>query len=293
MGIALTTPTEPELAEVVAVLREWQDGEGPLQLHPGDLGWAWQYGPEKLAAGLRIWRRDRGILAIGLIDSPEVLRLTVAPDRFHDAAFADQVVADVADPERGVLPAGAVAVETPNGSAVQERFTAAGWDLGEPWTPLQRDLAGPVEDSGLRVEVVGAATVADVVAVHRSAFGSDRFTPELWHAMAAGLPYAAGRSLLGRDTDGHAVAEATVWSAGPGRPGLLEPVGVHEDFRGHGYGRAVCLAAAAALRELGSTSAQVCTQSARVGAVATYESAGFVRHPERLDRSRPNPDSAN
>lgn len=75
----------------------------------------------------------------------------------------------------------------------------------------------------------------------------------------------------------------TVWSAARGRPGLLEPMGVHEEHRHRGYGRAITLAAAAALRDMGSSSALVCTPSSRTGAVATYRSAGFLRRPETHD----------
>jgi len=104
--------------------------------------------------------------------------------------------------------------------------------------------------------------------------------------MAAGLPYADARCLLAYDDRGNAVAEVTVWSAGPGKPGLLEPMGVHAEHRGRGYGKAICVAAAAALQGLGSSSAIVCTPSANAGAVATYESAGFTPLPQRRDRSR-------
>jgi ribosomal protein S18 acetylase RimI-like enzyme len=82
------------------------------------------------------------------------------------------------------------------------------------------------------------------------------------------------------------VAAVTVWSAGPGRPGLLEPVGVHPEHRGRGHGRAIGVAAAAALRELGSSCAVVCTPSANVAAVATYASAGFRRVDEVPDLCR-------
>ncbi|NUT99230.1 MAG: GNAT family N-acetyltransferase, partial [Saccharothrix sp.] len=75
-------------------------------------------------------------------------------------------------------------------------------------------------------------------------------------------------------------------SAGPGRPGLLEPMGVHRDHRGHGYGKAITVAAAAALRDMGSSSALVCTPSSNVGAVATYRSAGFEALPEVRDQIR-------
>jgi ribosomal protein S18 acetylase RimI-like enzyme len=52
-------------------------------------------------------------------------------------------------------------------------------------------------------------------------------------------------------------------------------MGVHRDHRGQGHGRAVTVAAAAALRDMGSCSALVATPSANVGAVGTYQAAGF------------------
>lgn len=104
--------------------------------------------------------------------------------------------------------------------------------------------------------------------------------------MAAGLPYADARCLLAYDDPGVAVAGLTAWSAGPGKPGLIEPLGVHAAHRGRGYATAICVAAAAELKELGSSSALVCTPSALSSAVATYKSAGFQQLPERLDRTR-------
>lgn len=92
--------------------------------------------------------------------------------------------------------------------------------------------------------------------------------------------------MIARNDRGIALATVTAWSAGPGRPGLLEPLGVHADHRRRGYGTAICLAAAAHLREIGSSSVLVCTPSSLQSAVTTYEAAGFQRLPERLDRSR-------
>ena len=104
--------------------------------------------------------------------------------------------------------------------------------------------------------------------------------------MASGLPYADAACLLARDRDGNAVAAVTVWSAGVGRPGLLEPMAVHPDHRGRGYGRAITLAAASRLRAMGASSALVCTSSGNAGAVATYVSAGFTPLAEVHDRCR-------
>ncbi len=284
--IDLSTPTVDQLGDVVRVLRTWQRDDAPIQLHPGDLGWYWRAGADAMADALRVWERGGRILAIGLADGPEVLRMTVAPEVWHDEALAEQVVADVSEPARGVLPAGKVSVEAPDGTRIRDGLADAGWSLGEAWTPLRRDLAEPVETTGLRVEVVGPGQVPEFTAVHRSAWGSERFTDGSWQAMAAGAAYADARCLLARDDEGIAVAGVTVWSAGPGRPGLIEPLGVHADHRRRGYARAICIAAAAELRQLGSSSALVCTQSALSSAVATYKSAGYEQLPERLDLTR-------
>ena len=165
---------------------------------------------------------------------------------------------------------------------------SSGWVDDEPWTPLRRDLTAPVEDVGLRVEVVDEHNVRDRVEVHRAMFPGSAFTLERWQTMAAASPYRHARCLVGYGPDGAAVATVTVWSAGEGRPGLLEPLGVHRDHRGHGYGTAITRAAAAALREMGSSSATVCTPSSNAGGVAAYVSAGFERLPDVADLRRPS-----
>lgn len=284
--VALGKPRLDGLSEIVSVLREWQDDGTPVQLHPGDLGWYWRLGAQATAAAVWVWRREEQILAIGLLDSPELLRLAIAPAAEHDEELARQMAADVMDPERGVLPRGDVCVEARFGDLFRGLLCEDGWELGEPWTPLRRDLGQAVPDCGMRIEVVRAEEAEVRAGVQRAAFAGSSFTDQRWHAMAAGLPYADARCLVGYDDDDTAVAAVTVWSAGPGRPGLLEPMGVHREHRRRGYGTEITLAAAAALRAMGSSSAVVCTPSSNVGAVATYESAGFRRLPEVPDLQR-------
>ena len=286
MAIVLGRPGVDGLGAAVGALREWQDDGAPMQLHPGDVGWFWRFGAAATAAAVRTWSRDGQVLAVGLLDGPSLLRLTIAPDARRDEELARRLVEDVTEPERGVLPAGRVAVEAPTGALVRDLLSRAGWDVDEPWTPLRRDLAEPVRAPGVRVEVIGPERAHVRAAVQRASFDTSTFTDERWHAMAAGLPYADARCLVAYDDHGDAVAAVTVWSAGPGKPGLLEPMGVHRDHRGRGYGRAVTVAAAAALRALGSSSAIVCTPSANAGAVATYASAGFRPLPEVRDHYR-------
>jgi len=288
MTIWLGTPGVDGLAGVAGKLGEWQLEGGVVQLHPGDLGWFWRFGAERTANALRVWERDGEPLAIGLLDEPDLLRLAVAPEALGDGELAQQILDDCADPARGVLIEGKVYLDAPTEAVLQELLFKAGWNPDDPWTPLRRDLAEPVEDAGVSVEVVSAETAADRTAVQRSSFDGSTFTDDRWHAMAAGTPYADAQCLVARNGEGMAIAAITVWSAGPGKPGLIEPMGVHRDYRGNGYGQAITVAGAAALRELGASSAMVCTPSFNVGAVATYHAAGFEVLPEIRAQYRGN-----
>lgn len=286
MTVIMSTPGTGDLAVATDALRAWQDDARPVQLHPGDVGWYQRFGAGTAAAAVRTWSRDGRLVAVGLLDGSRLLRMTTAPDAHRDEELARRLVADVTTPERGVLPDGEVSVEAPPGALVSDLLADEGWGSEDPFTPLQRDLTDPVEDPGVRVEVVGPDRVSERTFVHREAFGGPTFTDERWHDMAAGPLYADARCLLAYDDAGAAVGATTVWSAGPGRPGLIEPLGVHPNHRGRGYGRAITVAGAAALRELGSSSAVVITETARAAAVATYVSAGFRRLPDRHDRQR-------
>ncbi|MEV6287055.1 GNAT family N-acetyltransferase [Kribbella sp. NPDC051770] len=288
MSIELETPAVGGLEMVAARLAEWQVDGDAVQLHPGDLGWFWRFGPERTAAAVRTWARDGEILAVGMLDEADLLRVAIAPSAQQDDELAQRIAEDVADPARGVLVAGKVYLETPTDSRVRDLLFTAGWELDDPWQPLERELSEPVEDGGLQVELVTPESAAVRVAVQRASFDGSTFSDERWQAMADGTPYARARCLIGRDRAGEPVAAVTVWSAGKGRPGLIEPLGVHRLHRGHGYGRAMTLAAAAALRELGASRAQVITPCFNEGAVATYVSAGFTPLEVRRDQYRPS-----
>ncbi|NUR95169.1 MAG: GNAT family N-acetyltransferase [Kribbellaceae bacterium] len=260
-----------ELGEVVGVLREWTRDGVPLQLHPGDLGWFWRFGVERTAAATRIWRRDGEIVAIGMLDEPDWLRMSIAPELQRDEELARRIVADLS----GVLVEGKVYVETPMGALVQDLLFKDGWNADAPWVPVRRDLTDPVPDPGARVDVIGAEEAHERTAVQRASFDGSTFTNERWFAMSDGLPYADAQCLVLRNKIGESVAAATVWSAGEGRPGYIEPMGVHSLHRGRGYGTAMVLACARALREMGSSSVYTVTPATNVGAIATYQAAGL------------------
>jgi GNAT superfamily N-acetyltransferase len=293
MRITARTPTTNELGPAVAALASWQRDGLPVQLHPGDLGWQWRFGADVLADSVRVWGRDGEVVAIGFVDrnvpgdEPTVIRMALAPSVGEDVEVARVLVGHLEDSSTGVLPRGGAIVEARFGQAFRSLLEAHGWLPDEPWTPLRRDLTHPVEGGALRVETVGPSHVEERVAVQRAAFAGSTFTVDRWHTMSAGISYQQARCLVGYDEEDAAVAAVTVWSAGPGRPGLLEPLGVHRDHRGCGNGTAITLAAAAALREMGSSSAIVATPASNEGAVGTYAAAGFDADPDVTDYRRP------
>lgn len=274
-------------------LANWQVDDGPVHLHPGDLGWHSTRGAAATAAAVRVWSRGGKLLAVGLLDGPHLLRLALDPAARDDDGLAVQVAADVSDDARGVLPAGDAAVEARGAGSLDRTLAGRGWESGEWWTPLRRDLSEAVDAPEVRLETVTARRAADWARVHWSAFrpapptdADLRRLEERWITMATGPFAGRARTLIARDAACDAVAVVTVWTAGPGRPGLLEPMGVHADRRRRGYGTAITVAAAAALREMGTSSALVATPSANVRAVATYRAAGFTADEPVPDRSR-------
>lgn len=275
VSIAMSQPGASGLGEIVRVLREWQYDAAPMQLHPGDVGWFSRFGPEATARALRTWSRDGRILTVGLLDGPGLLRLAIAPEAQDDESLTHRMLIDVTRAQRGVVARGDVCIEARCGALFAALLFDEGWDVDESWTPLHRELSTPVRDCGVHIEVIGPHQARVRADVQRAAFNGSTFTPENWHAMASGSAYRDARCLVAYDDRGCAVASVTVWSAGAGRPGLLEPMGVHHEHRGRGFGTAITVAAAAALRDLGSSSAIVCTQSANVAALATYQQAGF------------------
>ena len=286
MVLTLRTPTPESLAEAMDVLAGWQEDQALLQLHPGDVGWHIRFGLARTAEALRTWSRGGQILAIGLLDAPDLLRLAIAPHAQQDRSLAQDLLQQLEARGSGAPLSQVTSLELPTGALLRGLLERCGWRRGEEWTPLRWDLEPEVPDPGMRMEVVGPELARARAQLQRASFEGSTFTVQRWHTMAAGPTYRHARCLLAIDDHGEAVATTTVWSAGAGRSGLIEPLGVAAGQRGMGYGRAITRAAAATLRELGASSALVCTQSANTAAVTAYCSAGFSAQPIRHDLVR-------
>ncbi|MCC9204996.1 GNAT family N-acetyltransferase [Arthrobacter sp. zg-Y769] len=293
MDVVLRTPGVDELGEICSVLGDWQQDGGPLHLHPGDLGWFSLRGPAATAAATRVWSQGDTILAIALLDGPDLLRFAIDPTRRRDTSLALRIVVDVSNPLAGILSAGAATIEARGADALIEQLAQNDWSPDDPWTPLHHDMAASPKASGFRIETVEPENTAEWVAVHWSAFRGTPIPDERIQHFVDGWRLATespfldvARILSLRCRDGHVVAVAAVWSAGGGRPGLIEPLAVHPEHRGRGYGTVMTHAAVDALKQMESSSAIVCAETSNAGALATYLAAGFTAHPEVTDWHR-------
>ncbi|GAA1871224.1 GNAT family N-acetyltransferase [Brevibacterium marinum] len=289
----LAVPAVRDLTEIGDELGQWQSDDGPAQLHPGDLGWYSLRGAGATAGDLRVWRSGESTLAVGLLDGANLLRLAIHPSLLHDDSLAQDIQSAVEPSPSEVFAHGTAIVEARGATALCDRLVANGWSTDEPWTPLQRDLSRSVEDPGMTVVTAGIREAEEWASVHWSAFRGTPYTEDdtakfigRWRTMSTGPFSSRARSLLGYDDSGQPVAAATVWSAGPARPGLLEPVAVHRDHQGRGFGKAMAIAAAKNLQQMGASAASVAAETANTAAVATYSAAGFIAHAEVRDLRR-------
>ncbi|MFC0672791.1 GNAT family N-acetyltransferase [Brachybacterium hainanense] len=284
-------------ARTAAAVRIWTagapDGRSDARLPRG-------VGPADAAPGLA---RPR---AIALLDGPGLVRLAVDPAAAEDPLLAEAIADHLADPAHGVLPAGPATLEARAAPALTRLLRLRGWEEDEPWAILRQELersprtrTGP--EAGITCTVIlpgsrhrpGARRDADVdalLAVLDSAFAiSDRSAVqrrERWTAMCAAPAAERSRFLLLRDAEGRPVAAAGIWAAGPGLPGIIEPLGVHAEHRGLGHGRTITRACADQLREMGAAEMLVGTPADNDPAPAAYARAGMRREADARDLRR-------
>lgn len=291
MAVTLRTPPVEDLPRVATALASFQaDDNGPAQLHPGDVDWNQRDGAKSVGKAMRVWERDGEPIVIGMGDD-EVIRLAVSPTVASDEAVAAAIAADLTGD--GGLGAGVSSAEVRYGDALRRALQSRGWTEGEAWACFTADLSRPIPEHGLRLEVIDGTTeqtpdeaiVRDVVTAHLASWERSTFSTAKFHAMAGGAAFRRARFLVLYAGD-VPVATACAWSAGRGRPGLIEPLGVDRQHRGHGYGRSIVNACAIALRDLGASSMRVATPVTQWPAVPLY-AATMRRLPDVRDFVRP------
>ena len=286
MHLTVTTPAAAELPRIGELLSAWQADPWAGHLHPGDVGWRTLVGAAGTADALRVWAEGARPVAVGLLDDG-VLRLALDPALTDDDAVAAAMADTLEDLRPEMFAGDGALVEARGAGALRRRPQSDGWMEDEPWSPLvldlSRELSPHAVSAGLRIERVGPEAAEQWTGVHWSAFmgtpfeGDDRdLFVQRWVSMTTGPLAEWAQSLIGYDSQGCPVAVVTVWTAGRGRPGLIEPMGVHREHQGHGYGTAITVAGALALQQAGASSAVVAAEGSNPAAIATYRAAGFV-----------------
>jgi ribosomal protein S18 acetylase RimI-like enzyme len=158
-------------------------------------------------------------------------------------------------------------------------------DVGEDsWSKvlLHRPAHLPVADNvpppGFAIRpLAGEAEVEAYVALHRAVFESNSMTAA-WRARTLHRPeYSPDIDLVAVAPDGRLAAFCICWidDSGTTPRGQIEPLGVHEDFRHLGLGRALLSEGLRRLDRRGAESIYVETDKHRDAALVLYEAMGF------------------
>jgi ribosomal protein S18 acetylase RimI-like enzyme len=160
-------------------------------------------------------------------------------------------------------------------------------DVGEDsWTKVlfRRDAhlppAYPPLPAGFRIRPLdGRAEVEAYVALHRAVFQSESMTSEWRQRTLAHPEYLPNLDLVLTDPESRLAGFCIGWftADGPNQQpcGQIEPIGVREDLRGQGLGRALLSECLAQLAAAGATSVLVETDNYRDAAFKLYTAIGF------------------
>jgi len=260
---------------MVAALQDWARPDCyAAGFHVGDLGWHLRLDDDQVEGSILCVEDGAEIVATGIVEGSHSLYSAIKPGRLYDVQLAEALteLVDAAPSTHEIH------VEAAPQSAFRSVLSGRGW-LIDPaaWVVLYRNLtaADAVPADELASPLTSESDIADRVVIQRSAFKGSTFTVRRWHQMAASPGYDAALDLIRRNEAGQAVAAATGWSAGPGKCGILEPVGTHADHIGAGHGRAVTSGVIAALAQAGASGVAVHTPASNLAAVTTYERCGM------------------
>ena len=178
------------------------------------------------------------------------------------------------------------ATQTDRIRELEEAGFASQADVGEDsWSKvlLQRPATMPVVDHALAAgfairSLAGKGEIEAYVRLHRAVFGTENMTAE-WRARTLRRPeYRSDLDLVAVAPDGRLAAFCVCWlntdSEGQSS-GQVEPLGVREDFRGLGLGRAILAEGLRRLYRFGADTVYVETDVQRSAALELYEAVGF------------------
>jgi mycothiol synthase len=153
------------------------------------------------------------------------------------------------------------------------------WSKGLMGRPVEAPVAEYTLPAGFNIRpLAGENEVAAYAQLHRAVFESKNMTAE-WRTRTLRRPeHRPDLDLVAVAPDGRLAAFCVCWLAkdSEGEPtGQIEPLGVHEDFRELGLGRAILSEGLQRLHLCGADKVYVETDKYRNAALALYEAMGF------------------
>jgi ribosomal protein S18 acetylase RimI-like enzyme len=252
--------------------------------HVGDIAWGLrQHEGREKEWKIRLWVEDGRVVAWSWLkeEGPDQLEHDVHSEHLH---LLDEILAD---------PAARVAFAFEDDPESRAALTRHGFTQpGTPMHYLVRDLAEPPElpplPDGFRCRTVRAEDIPERVSIHRDVWSRpdrpSRVTESSFAQVRAQWPYRESLDCVVEAPDGRFAAYCLCWPDDENRVGEFEPVGVREEFRRRGLGRAVCRFALRRLHEEGGRQAIV--YCATKPACALYESVGFRIHASLVEYAR-------
>ena len=263
-------------------------------LHVVDLAyrfssWSFAY-PENIS----LWTDESGkILAWAVLQVPFwTIDYAYHPEfrdplHLHILKWADEQARKIVDTPSG-HPAWYVSVPTmqtvriydleQTGFESQENVGENSWSQVLMEHSLEIPAQAPLPEGFQIRPLDGKGEVEAYVDLHRSVFESKNMTVQ-WRNRTLERPeYIPELDLVAVGPNGQLAAFCVCWLATDGKgevSGQIEPLGVDEDFRKSGLGRAILLDGLRRLRAKGAKRIYVQTESHRNAAFRLYESAGF------------------
>ena len=169
---------------------------------------------------------------------------------------------------------------------------AVGFEAGEQYgndteCSLDQPIPEPQLPEGFSIRSATMEDYAQLDAVHSGAFGSGKWTPELYRDEVMLKPgYSHEREIVVVAPDGQFAAFTVTWLDELNKVGYFEPVGVHKDFHRRGLGRAMMLYCLHEMKRLGMKTAQVGHEIGNPASTGLYNSLGFRTKHQLMDYTK-------
>ncbi len=264
---------------------------GRTNAHPGDIAWMAGWPPphsaDHFAELFLLWEHDGEVVGFAA-RSPDdgslsVFVMPASSDTPDAVAFEKEALTWATHHDRPVQW-----VEFEDEHAAVARWQGQGF---RPTDGTYMNLVQPLEasrgkeDADLRVQPVGDDDATDRASVTHAAFPHDEpFAAYArdYAAFRTTPAYPLGWDLLLRDDEDRAAACCIAWIDPVSRAGTFEPVAVHPDLHGRGFGTALLTEGLRRFAAAGMTWAIVGVVVGNRPAEALYRSVGF--QPDRLLR---------